>query len=1040
MVQKNYSMRTLEEAKADIDAMKSRIEWKSYSDVLVHFFESGLSSSEAKEILDYLHETIPKAKCAGIAMYGVADSPDMRGIKLNFCLMESSHAEVVELNCNSGDEIEAAEKLRTYIERTEDLAAVEIYPSGLDFHTTDFLERLTEGFDAIPFYGSMANGEGVAETIEECEDMSFSIGNSLVHAGVVMVILSGKDLHVQMDYLLGWKPVGREMSVELGERGPFGESTVSRIDGQPAANIYEKYLGVVPNDYFIENICEFPLVIRRNGWDICRIASEANEKGELYFVGNINEGETLRLSYASKDEMLGISRLGAERMGEFQPDCLFVIACGNRINFLQEDAMTELGYYEKIQEEMVFCHGQTEICRQGGKGGVLNGAFVAVGIREGESCPWGYCQYLCDCASTKTKNRAIPLEERLEKFLETMTHELEDAARAANAANMAKTAFLSNMSHEIRTPINAVLGMDEMILRECKDEVICNYAENIRTSGNTLLGLINDILDFSKIEAGKMDIIEVDYDFASVLNDLVNMIKKRAEDKGLTLQVEVNPALPNLLHGDEIRIKQIVTNILTNAVKYTEKGGIVLKADYRAIEGQEDIALKVSVCDTGIGIKKEDQAKLFSAFERIEEKRNRSIEGTGLGMNITQRLLSLMGSTLEVESEYGRGSVFSFELKQGVVKWDGIGDYEEAFERSIAQRKTYQESFTAPDADVLVVDDTRMNLVVFQNLLKRTLVRIDTAESGLEALKMTREKHYDIIFMDHRMPGKDGIETLKDLRDDEENLNRDTPAISLTANAVSGARQQYIGAGFQDYLTKPIDSGKLEAVMVRYLPYEKLRLGAGGNGDTESAPAETKPEEALPEWLKEIEGLNSITGKELCGSLDSYMEALGIFYEAINSNAEEIEAYWRDGDIESYTVKVHALKSMAKVIGAMELSEKARLLEDAGNAGDREKIDADTEELLNDYRAFKEKLKKLDEDSGDDSKKALIDLDELQDAYEAMREIAGSFDYDSLMMVIHSLDEYAIPETEQKKYNEIKAAAVKPDWDRIKELLEVTHG
>ncbi len=400
------------------------------------------------------------------------------------------------------------------------------------------------------------------------------------------------------------------------------------------------------------------------------------------------------------------------------------------------------------------------------------------------------------------------------------TTEIVDALERAESADKAKSSFLANMSHEIRTPINAILGLNEMILRESGERETLGYAADIQTAGKTLLSLVNDILDFSKVEEGKMEILPAEYDLSLLINDLVNMIRTRAEDKGLRLEVQVQKDIPQILFGDEIRIRQCALNMLTNAVKYTEKGSVTLAVDYEET-GENVILLKFRVTDTGIGLKPADMARLFAPFARIEESRNRSIEGTGLGMNITKNLLDLMNSELKVESVYGEGSTFSFALEQPVVRWVPIGEFTGRFETSAVRRKAYHEAFRAPQARILVVDDMPVNLTVIKGLLKKTQVKVETATSGYEAVEKASRQKYDVIFVDHMMPGMDGIETLGELK---KLPGSDTTSyIALTANAISGSREKYFEAGFSDYLPKPVDGQKLEVMLMDHLPPEKLQ-------------------------------------------------------------------------------------------------------------------------------------------------------------------------------------------------------------------------
>ena len=610
--------------------------------------------------------------------------------------------------------------------------------------------------------------------------------------------------------------------------------------------------------------------------------------------------------------------------------------------------------------------------------------------------------------------------------------ELRDASERALAASEAKSSFLSNMSHEIRTPINAVLGMNEMILRECDDKNILGYSESIKTAGSTLLGIVNDILDFSKIEAGKMEIIPVDYDLSSVINDLVNMIYTKADDKGLKLILKISSELPKFLHGDEVRIKQVITNILTNAVKYTEEGSVTLNISHEKIEDDADsIMLNICVTDTGIGIKQEDMKKLFSEFDRIEEERNRNVEGTGLGMSITKHLLGMMGSTLEVESVYGLGSKFSFSLKQTVVGWEEIGDYEKSYKASIEKHAKYRETFRAPEAEILVVDDNEMNLTVFRSLLKQTAVKIDTALSGDEGLSLSYDKKYDIIFLDHMMPEKDGIETLHELRSRPKDPNLETPAICLTANAISGAREKYLDAGFDDYLTKPIDCEKLEHMMVRYLPENKVkRIREDVDSD------EDRHENKLPDFLYGIEELSTDTGITNNGSAAAYIETLSVFAKNAPKYVQEIENFWDSDDIENATIKIHALKSTVRIIGATELGELAQELEDAGKDKDRTLLEEKLPVLLERSKKLGDDLSPLTEESQDtDNSKPAITDEELKDIYSKVKGFAEDCDDAGIEETMEKLAGYALPDAEREKVDAINAALEDFDFDGIVELL-----
>ena len=412
------------------------------------------------------------------------------------------------------------------------------------------------------------------------------------------------------------------------------------------------------------------------------------------------------------------------------------------------------------------------------------------------------------------------IDEEMRQLLnqENIIKAVEEQNEKLKISDKAKSTFISNMSHEIRTPINAVLGLNEMIIRETTDEKIRSYAYDIKNASKILLSVINDILDFSKIESGKMEIVPVEYNLPSLINGACNIISVRMKEKGLAFELDVDSELPGRLYGDEIRITQIILNILTNAVKYTEKGKVTLSVKGKRQENNE-LALTVSIRDTGIGIKKEDLATLFDEFTRLDVRRNRNIEGTGLGMSIVVHLLRQMGSELVVESEYGVGSVFSFTIVQKIIKDVPMGDIRLAKDNYLLHEESGKEPFSASKAKILVVDDNRVNLKVVKALLKTTKIQVDTASSGEVALEKLQENEYQLVLMDHFMPNMDGVETLHRMRELGEKYSN-IPVIALTANVLSGTREKYQNMGFDDFLEKPINVDRMEEMMMSYIPKE----------------------------------------------------------------------------------------------------------------------------------------------------------------------------------------------------------------------------
>ncbi len=509
-------------------------------------------------------------------------------------------------------------------------------------------------------------------------------------------------------------------------------------------------------------------------------------------------------------------------------------------------------------------------------------------------------------------------KQKLLAFAKTIK---EEQSRA-ETANIAKSAFLANMSHEIRTPINAILGMNEMILRENKNGQITDYAQNIYSAGNSLLSLVNDVLDISKIESGKLEIIENTYETSSLIHDCYNMIIEKAEKKGLDFHIDCDPNIPSHLKGDEVHFRQIVTNILSNAAKYTEKGSITMSV-YSHWD-QNQFFLVFSITDTGIGIKKKNLENLFSQFSRFDLEKNRNIEGTGLGLAITKQLVDLMYGEIQVESEYGAGSTFTVTIPQQIIDITPMGDYHKRYRDVSHKNMNYHQSFEAPDARILVVDDVEVNLKVIVNLLKETKVQVDTALSGRQCLAMVTQNAYDLIFMDHMMPEMNGVETYTKMKELKNSLNKDTPVIMLTANAISGVREQYLQVGFTDYLSKPILGDRLEKIIIRYLPSDKLQLDV-------AAPKEefrTENIMVLQKLFQYYPQADLALGLSYCRQNSNiYLFILQSFGE--NSKTEELNHFYEKEDAGNYLITIHEIKSSALNIGFSALAEKALALEDA---------------------------------------------------------------------------------------------------------------
>ena len=597
-------------------------------------------------------------------------------------------------------------------------------------------------------------------------------------------------------------------------------------------------------------------------------------------------------------------------------------------------------------------------------------------------------------------------------------------------ANRAKTNFVSNMSHEIRTPMNSIVGITEILLRSRHSPKEQEYLLNIQSSGRVLLTIINDVLDCSKMEAGKMQLFDEPYDTCSLFHDLRISMENRIGHSGLELIYDIDQDIPCKLKGDMGRIRQVIINLVNNAIKYTEKGSVRFSVHVRQ-KNTDKVMLYYEVADTGIGIRKEDQKILFDAFQRVEMDRNRYVEGTGLGLTISQNLVNMMGGVIEVESEYGKGSRFFFTIEQTIIDPTPVSAVNYNGQKDNVTEKEAECLFIAPEAHILLVDDNELNLVVAKELLKPLRMQIDTAENGLQAVKMVRGSQYDLVLMDHMMPGMDGIEAAKAIRALPEDKYQKLPIIALTANAMVDARKEFLNAGMNGFVAKPIDFARicnqlklwLPKDLVRDVPKEEAKkLLADDLSDREIQPEDPQMGFSFEEGVKH------------CGSKAALMKTIRIFYRTIDSKADKIEQCLKEGLISDYVVEVHALKSSALLIGAVPLSEAAKELEGYGKQGKTELLEEKTPDLLAMYRDFKDILKPCADK--EEAARQEASNGEWCQALQQIHQCIEQFDLDGVDRIMEKLEEYQVPECIRESMDQLRVYVADVSMEEIMELTD----
>ena len=548
---------------------------------------------------------------------------------------------------------------------------------------------------------------------------------------------------------------------------------------------------------------------------------------------------------------------------------------------------------------------------------------------------------------------------------------VEIKRKEAKSAGKAKTDFLANMSHEIRTPMNAICGMSDLLLQTKLTDEQLDYVSTIKLSSDNLLSIINDILDFSKIEAGKMELVPQSYNLLSPLYSLQNTIDVRIGERPLDFKISIKRDMPTQLYGDEVRVQQVILNLLTNAVKYSNQGHIELIVDYEKLENDE-IMLKATVKDQGIGIKKEDMPKLFEAFSQVDMERNHRIEGTGIGLTITERLVRSMGGSITLESEYGVGTTFYVSMRQKVEDFNSVIDTESTDDfvvishsnilKGFVSGKKKIAKFVAPDANVLVVDDNEANLKVAKGLMGQYKLSVRTCTSGKAALGILEtDKSFDILFIDHMMPEMDGVELTKILRSSNDDYLKYVPIIALTANAIKGVSEMFLANGFTEYLSKPIDTERLGEVLNKWIPENKKKEAMEEEESVaDKNQAVDENEENLLNMLRQIENVDYDKAMTLCGkSEDILLSVIEVYVKSYSQIKERIDSTYAKEDLKNYAIEVHGVKSSSRSIGNDVLGEMAYRLEIEAKDGNIAYVKENHSEFVMKYEQFVGKLKEI---------------------------------------------------------------------------------